>query len=363
MRDDQQTNTLGLGTGARLVRSRRPAISIVTPAYNEKDNLPALYERLCRVLDGMKVDWEWIVMDDHSSDATYEVLCRLAAGDARLHVARFSRNFGSHTAIACGLGRARGACAVVLAADLQDPPETIPALIEKWRQGARIVWAARYRREGETYVTRALARLYYAMMRHVIGMKQIPATGADFFLMHRSAVDAFMRFGDRNTSVLGLIAWMGFRQETIHYDKQARRHGTSGWGFFKKIKLAVDSVTAFSYFPIRLMSLAGIVFACCGLGLAALLVVGRLMGYVLAGTGYVAIMTVLLLGFGFLMTFLGILGEYIWRTLDEVRARPRYLIEDSARWQHGYRQQEQQNRQDSPVDAQPIQQELETVIG
>ena len=338
-------------------------ISVVTPACNEQDNLPVLHERLCRVLDGMKADWDWIVVDDHSSVATYGVLSRLAAGDTRLRVARFSRNFGSHTAIACGLGRARGACAVVLAADLQDPPETIPALLEKWRQGARVVWAARRRREGETYATIGFSRLYYAMMRHIIGMKEIPPTGADFFLMDRSAMDAFAQFHDRNTSVLGLITWMGFRQETIHYDKQARLHGKSGWGFWKKFKMAVDSVTAFSYLPIRLMSLAGIVFALAGLGLAALLVVGRLMGHVLAGTGYVAIMTVLLLGFGFLMTFLGFLGEYVWRTLDEVRGRPRYLIEDSVHWQHSHKQEEQQNSQDSAVVAQPVQQEREATVG
>ncbi len=307
--------------------SRRPFVSIVTAAYNEAQNLPALYERLWGVLEGMDVDWEWIVVDDHSSDETFGVLERLSERDRRVRGVRLSRNFGSHVALVCALNEARGDSAVALSADLQDPPETIPALLAKWREGADIVWAVRRSRNGDKARTALFARLYYGLMRHVVGIKEIPATGADFFLIGRQAMDTLCKSDEANVSVLGLIAWMGFTQASICYDKQPRLHGRSGWSLSKKLKLVADSMTAFSYLPIRLMSLLGVLFALLGFALAAFTVVERLSGHSAPHAGYAMIMTALLLGFGFVMTFLGILGEYLWRTFDQVRGRPRYIIE------------------------------------
>ena len=302
-------------------------LSVIAPAYNEAANLPQLYERLQRTMAGLDVDWEWIVVDDHSSDATFDVLSALAARDPRVRVIRLARNHGSFAAIACALRYATGDCAVVLAADLQDPPEVIPELLAKWREGSQVVWAVRRSRACDKARSVFFARLYYFLMRHVVGIKQMPATGADFFLIDRRVVDALRRCDESNVSILNLIAWMGFAQERVHYDRQPRLHGRSGWSLEKKLKLVADSVTAFSYLPIRMMSLLGILLALGGCGLAVFIVLERLFMYDAAYAGFAMIMTVMLLGFGFVMTFLGILGEYLWRTFDQVRGRPRYIIE------------------------------------
>lgn len=303
----------------------RPLLSIVTPAYNESRNLPVLYERLCRTMSGIDMDWEWIVIDDHSADSTFATIAALAQTDARVRGYRFARNFGSHTALAAGLRHARGTCVAALAGDLQDPPETLPELVAQWNTGVQVVWAAREQREGESFITLGLARLYYWTMRHVVGIKEIPANGADFFLLDRKVVDAFGEFAEANTSILALITWMGFRQTTVLYDKNARLHGQSGWTLAKKLKLVVDSITSFSYLPIRLMSYLGFGVAAMGFIYAAVVVFNAINGNPVEGWSSL-IVVVLLLG-GFQMVMMGVLGEYLWRTLDEARRRPRYIIE------------------------------------
>lgn len=304
---------------------RRPLLTIVTPAYNEAENLPHLYRRLHDVLDGMEGEWEWIVVDDHSSDETSKVLAQLAEKDDRLHGFRFSRNFGSHVAITCGLNHARGDCAIVMAADLQDPPETIPHLLTEWQQGAHVVWAARERREGERAGGLRLSRLYHGMMRRVSGLQGIPAEGADFFLLDRRVIDAFNRFHEKHVSMMALITWMGFRQAWLRYTKQARLHGRSGWTLRKKLKLVVDSITAFTFFPIRLMSYLGFLVGSLGFLYAGVVVVNALAGRPVQG--WSSLMVVVLVLGGLQMLLLGVLGEYVWRGLDEARQRPQYLIE------------------------------------
>lgn len=304
-----------------------PLISIVTPAWNEADNLPVLYERLRAILDPLQVGWEWIVIDDHSRDKTFETVLGIARTDPRVHGLRFSRNSGSHIGITCGLHQARGSCAVIMAADLQDPPETLPQLLAEWQAGAQVVWAVRAKREGEKTTTIGFSRLYYWIMREIVGMKDMPSTGADFFLMDRVVLDAFREFSETNTSVLALITWMGFRQTFISYDKQARLHGKSGWNLEKKFKLVVDSVTAFTYVPIRAMTYAGFIFAALGFAYAAFVFYNALNGR--PPEGWASLMIVVVLLGGFQMLMMGILGEYLWRALDEARRRPRYMVEAS----------------------------------
>jgi dolichol-phosphate mannosyltransferase len=168
-------------------------ISIVTPAFNEGANLPALYERLVTAMRDVGGDWEWIVVDDHSRDETFSVIEALALRDARVRGFRLSRNSGSHVAIACGLHQVESDAAVMMAADLQDPPETLAAMVARWRQGAQVVWATRRVQPGESS-HRGFAALYYWMMRRLVGMTEMPARGADFFLLDRVVVDAFRRF-------------------------------------------------------------------------------------------------------------------------------------------------------------------------
>lgn len=304
---------------------RRPLLTIVTPAYNEADNLPLLYERLSQALNSLDMDWEWIVVDDHSADGTFTVIAEIASHDPRVHGIRFARNVGSHTAITCGLHHASGDCAVIIAADLQDPPETLPALLTKWNAGAQVVWAVRARREGEKTSALVFARLYYFLMRRVVGIKGMPATGADFFLIDRRVVDAFLRFNESNVSVLALITWMGFRQTTITYDKQTRLHGRSGWSLEKKLKLVLDSIISFTYLPIRLMSYVGFVVALSGFLYAGVVIANALAGK--QPQGWSSLMVVMLVIGGIQMLMLGVLGEYLWRALDEARGRPRYIIE------------------------------------
>jgi polyisoprenyl-phosphate glycosyltransferase len=311
--------------------TRAPWLTIVTPAFNEAANLSLLYERLIRVLDSLGSDWEWVVVDDHSADHTFETVARIAASDPRVHAVRFARNSGSHAAIAYGLRVARGAAAVVLAGDLQDPPEVVPRLIDEWHSGVQVVWAARSsqqaRRHGLT-----VGHLYYLLMRHAAGLKSMPAAGADFFLVDRRVMDALRQFTESNSSILALITWMGFRQSTVSYDKLPRQHGRSGWSLEKKIKLVLDSITSWTYLPIRLMSYVGFVVSLLGFAYAALVVASALAGR--PPEGWSSLMVVLLVIGGIQMLMMGILGEYVWRALDEARRRPRYLIEATTDDEH-----------------------------
>jgi dolichol-phosphate mannosyltransferase len=292
-------------------------LSIVTPAFNEASNLEALYSRLVRFFDRIGHDWEWVIVDDHSRDTTFSVVERLSLVDGRVRGLRLARNSGSHVAITCGLHHAQGDAAVMMAADLQDPPETIEPMMAEWRRGAQVVWAARRGRPSTFSV------LYYGIMRRIVGVTDMPAHGADFFLIDRAVLDAFRRFPERNVSVLALITWLGFRQAHIEYDKQPRAAGQSGWTLARKLRLVVDSVTAFSDLPLRL----------CGYGGVALMAMALVMGSAAAvflpsvGAAFFLILAVMIGLTGIQLLALGVVGAYIWRTLDESRRRPPYLIE------------------------------------
>jgi dolichol-phosphate mannosyltransferase len=307
----------------------RAQLSVITPAYREEKNLPVLYQRLRNVLAGIGMDWEWIIVDDHSDDGTYAVAAALAAQDEHVGALRLSRNFGSHMAVICGLDGAAGDCAVIMAADLQDPPELIPDLLEPWRAGHHIVWAVRAGREGEDRGTLAFSRLYYWLLRRVVRLPGIPATGADFFLIDRKVMEVVRALKERNASLLALIAWAGFTQTTITYQKQARLHGNSGWTLAKKIKMVIDSIASFSFLPIRAISGLGLIIAACGFFYAMAVIVNSILGRPIQGWSSLMV-AVLILG-GSQIVMIGVLGEYIWRTLDEIRRRPKYIIEASTK--------------------------------
>lgn len=305
--------------------TRRSLVSIVSPAYNESVNIPLMYEQLAEVLADLDVEWEWIVVDDHSVDETFDILTDISHGDPRVKAIRLARRSGSHTALACGLQFAQGDSCIVMAADLQDPPSTIPTLLETWRGGFHVVWAVRARREGESQFTIQMSKLYYWLMRNFVGMKEIPSTGADFMLLDRRVVDAFNEFHESTISVLALITWLGFRQTAIPYDKAARVHGRSGWNLRSKLKLVVDSITSFTYLPIRLMSYVGILFAFLGFLYASFIVVMAMNGSPIPG--WSSLMVIVLVIGGVQMTMIGVLGIYVWRALDEARRRPKFIVE------------------------------------
>lgn len=297
-------------------------LSILTPAFNEDANLDALYARVVEAMAQLGVDWEWLIVDDHSRDATFEVVRRLAHVDPRVRGVRLARNAGSHVAITCGLHHVTGDAAAMMAADLQDPPETLRAMLDVWRAGARVVWAVRRTRPGDRSHA-GFAAVYYWVMRHVVGMKDIPSRGADFFLIDRAVIEAFRRLREPHVNVFALIAWLGFRQDYIEYDKQPRAAGRSGWTLARKIKLVVDSIVAFSDAPIRACTYVGVGFGVVALG-------AFLAGLALwpgPGPAVILVSAVLLGCTGVVLLAIGALGEYLWRTLDQARARPLFLIE------------------------------------
>ena len=306
-------------------RSEKPLLSLVTPAWRETENLPKLHAEIARVLDGAGIEWEWIIVDDHSPDQTWETVLRLSLRDPRVRGVRLARNAGSHNATRFGLTQTSGKAAVILAADLQDPPAVLPELVARWREGRRVVWAVRRHREGESRGTIAFSRLYYWLMRHVAGMSQMPPTGADFVLLDRCVVDALSEFRESSANLYALIAWMGFDQASVDYDKQARLHGQSGWTFGKKITLVIDSLTSFTFAPIRWMSCVGFISTVFALGWAAVILRNAIYGHPVEG--WTSVMLAILLLGGLQMIMLGVLGEYLWRALDESRRRPRYLVE------------------------------------
>jgi glycosyltransferase involved in cell wall biosynthesis len=301
-------------------------LSLVIAAYNEEANLPLLYQRVI-ALDWASLDLEYelVFVDDYSRDRTPEVLRELARLDPRVKVLRFSKNFGSHKAFTAGLEYCSGDAAVLLAADLQDPPETIPELVARWREGAKVVWAVRAEREGVPVTDKLFARFYYWLMRRFADVRP-PPQGADFLLADRCVLEELRSTPEKNTSVLLLIQWMGFSQASIEYTKAARHAGRSKWTFSKKLKLAIDSLVGFSYAPIRLASLLGAVFAFTGFIYAAFVAI-RAIFWGSPVHGWPALMCIVLIAAGTQLLILGILGEYVWRVYEESRRRPRYIIE------------------------------------
>jgi glycosyltransferase involved in cell wall biosynthesis len=296
-------------------------ISLITPAFNEGSNLPLLHERLTAVF--RQLDWEWIIVDDHSRDNTFEVIERLVAIDPRVRGIRLAYNSGAHLAFTCGLRHASGEVAALMVADLQDPPELLIQMLERWRSGVQVVWAVRRHQPGDGSGT----QLYYWIMRNLVGMNDMPATGADFFLVDRVVIDAFLAAADRHVSIFALMMWLGFRREFIQYDKQPRTRGRSGWTLAKKLKLVVDSIVGFSDFPIWWLTYAGV---------AAL--VAALVPAVVAVVAYsglnaaLLLLAALVIGlFGCHLIALAILGHYVWRGLDAARKRPLYSIEAVAK--------------------------------
>jgi dolichol-phosphate mannosyltransferase len=300
------------------------------PAYREAENLGVLLPRLlaqAHLADEIEV----VVIDDHSPDATFAVVREWAARDPRVRGRRLARNAGSHMAILCGLQAATGDALIVLAADGQDPPEVAGELVAAWSAGAQVVWAVRAAREREPLAVRLTSRLYYALMNRLTSVR-LPPTGADFFLIDRRVLGALMAIPEHNVSIFALLVSLGFRQQEIRYVKQARLSGRSNWTLRRKIRLALDSLIGFSTLPLRLATGLGFVHAIGGFLYAALLVANRLSNGLLFGgvalTGWSALMVVLLVSSGSIMIMLGIFGEYLWRALEEVRGRPRFLVED-----------------------------------
>jgi dolichol-phosphate mannosyltransferase len=304
---------------------RLPRLTIITPLYNEEGSLPEYRARMTETLERLPLEYEFVLVDDHSTDASPRLARQWAAEDPRVHYLRLSRNFGPHTAVAAGLARATGDCAIVLAADLQDPPEVIGELLDRWADGYDIVWGRRDRGDGQTRANRFTSALYYWMIR-VLALPAAPPTGAHFALLDRKVVDVLKHHPEKNTSLFALIVWMGFRQTSIVTAGRPRHAGRTKWNLARKLKLAVDSLVSFSYLPIRLASLVGVLVSLLGLVYAVAILINWFLLRPVAG--WSALMVAVLILGGFQSLMLGILGEYIWRSFDESRGRPPYVVEE-----------------------------------
>lgn len=302
-----------------------PLITAIVPAYNEEANLAALFERLAAVAAGLpRYELEFLFVDDGSKDGTPEILAALHARDHRVKALRFSRNFGSHAACLAGLMEAQGEVMVILAADLQDPPELIPQMLAKLEAGSDIVLAVRDQRE-DSWLTVKMANLYHRLMRRY-AIPAWPPHGADVVMLRRSVRDVLVRWRQKNTSIFAQMLWAGFRQGTVFYRKQRRYAGRSKWSLGKKIKLFVDSFVSFSVTPIRFISYCGMTLVAFGFAYALFIVLNRLF-YSRPIQEWSYIMVVLLLVSGLQLLMLGVIGEYLWRVADEVRGAPPFVVQ------------------------------------
>jgi glycosyltransferase involved in cell wall biosynthesis len=301
-----------------------PAISLVIPVFNEEDVLPQLFDELDRTLAELGLTHEIIFVNDGSRDASLLLLEGYAGRRPGVKVVDFSRNFGHQPAISAGIDCARGEAVVVMDADLQDPPSVIPDLVAKWREGFDVVSAVRVSRGGEPGWKTLLRLAFYRILRAVAGV-EIPLDVGDFRLIARPVVDEVRRCREQNRFVRGLIAWVGFRQGSVDYDRPGRAAGVTKYSGIKLVKLALDGLASFSYLPLRLANLLGFGFA--GLAFAYLgwVLLVMLLGHT-PPPGWTSLAFLVLLIGGVQLICMGTIGEYLGRVYDETRARPLYVV-------------------------------------
>ena len=300
--------------------------SIVAPIFNELDNLPELYRRVRDVMSATRGTWELVLVDDGSTDGSTERILQLAKQDKHIRPVIFARNFGHQVAITAGWDYARGEAVVIIDADLQDPPEAIPDLIAKWREGYEVVFAVRAEREGETWFKKTTAALFYRIVHRITDVK-IPVDTGDFRLMDRKVVDVLKTMRERHRFPRGMSAWVGFRQIGVPYKRAARHAGVTKYPFKNMLKLALNAITGFSYFPLQLATYFGFVAA--GLAIIAIpvVIIMRLAGHGAFLGQATTLIAVLFLG-GVQLISLGVLGEYLGRIYDEVKGRPLYIVRE-----------------------------------
>nr|WP_272876848.1 glycosyltransferase family 2 protein [Neoroseomonas terrae] len=304
-----------------------PALSVVVPAYNEQEVLPEFHRRLAEALVAIGMEWEVVYVNDGSRDTTLSVMTGLQAADPRVAIVNLSRNFGKEIALTAGLDHARGSEAiVVIDADLQDPPELIPALIETWREGFDVVYAQRNTREGETWVKKATAAGFYRLMQRLGGKVQLPPDTGDFRLMSRRAIDALLKLREQHRFMKGLFAWIGFPSRAVRYDRAPRAAGTTKWNYWKLWNFSLEGITSFTVAPLKVATYVGLVTSVAAVAyLAQLLFRTFFFGNPVAG--YPSLLAVVLFLGGVQMMMLGIIGEYLGRIFNETKQRPLYFTE------------------------------------
>lgn len=301
--------------------------SIVAPIYNEIDNLSELYRRVSQVMESSDETWELVLVDDGSTDGSTEKIRELAEADKHIRPVIFARNFGHQIAVTAGLDYARGEAVVIIDSDLQDPPEVILDMIAKWRDGYEVVYAVRAEREGESWFKLWTASLFYRIIYRITDVK-IPLDTGDFRLMDRKVVDVMNSMRERHRFLRGMSAWVGFKQVGVEYKRAARQIGTTKYPFRKMLRLALNAVTGFSYFPLQVATYIG--FFAAGIAILAIpvVIIMRMTGSQAFFGQATTLIAVLFLG-GVQLISLGILGEYIGRLYDEAKGRPLYIVREA----------------------------------
>ena len=301
-------------------------LSVVIPVYYNEDTLWDLYVDLKEKVLCKLEDYEIVMVDDGSGDSSWDVMKKIREDDT-LHVkcVHLSRNFGEHAAILAGLNVCTGDCAVTKQADMQEESELILEMYDSWKKGNKVVLAVRKDRDdGKIY--EFFANMYYKLMRKIVN-SQMPTGGFDCYLLDRKVIEVLKMFDEKNSALTLQVLWVGFKSEKIYFSRKAREKGKGRWTMAKKIKLIVDSVMSFSYFPVRLMSVTGFVFFLAAIA-GIIMCIVEIATKGVTSAGWASLMTVTLLIGGMVMLMLGMLGEYVWRALDASRNRPPFLIEE-----------------------------------
>jgi polyisoprenyl-phosphate glycosyltransferase len=306
---------------------RNPELSIVIPLHNEESNIDYLFQRLTEVFDRLQLSYEIVCVDDGSQDSTLARLIEFHQLNPSIKVVSLSRNFGKEIALTAGIDYSKGQAVVPIDADLQDPPELIEVLIAKWREGYDVVYATRRSRQGETWLKRLTANLFYRVIQKISNVS-IPRDTGDFRLLDRRVVDVLKQMPERTRFMKGLFSWVGFKQTSILYDRAERYQGSSSWNYWRLWNLAVDGITSFSLLPLKVWSYVGLLLSLLAFIYATFLVIRTLILGVDV-PGYASIMVAVLFLGGVQLMTLGIIGEYLGRIYEEVKGRPLYLVRDS----------------------------------
>ncbi len=306
--------------------ARGITLSVVIPVYNERPVLPMLYERLRAVLDPLHIRYELVLVDDGSRDGSGDYLVGLATEVPFIKAIRLSRNFGKEAALTAGLAQTAGAAVIILDADLQDPPELIPQMLQAWRDGADVVCMRRRSRAGETWFKRTSAHVFYRLLNSISDV-DIPEDTGDFRLISRQAVEALDQLGERKRYMKGLFAWIGLPTKVITYDRDARVAGISKWDYLGLMGLAFEGITSFSVAPLRLAMGAGLLTALTGM-LFGLWIVAKTLMLGEPVQGYTSLISIMTFLGGVQLISIGLLGEYVGKTYFEAKQRPVYLIRD-----------------------------------
>jgi len=306
-----------------------PSVGLIVPCYNEEEVLPALFETLEPVLDRLGPEARVLLVNDGSRDGTAGLLDAQCARDSRYGVLHLSRNFGHQAAISAGLQHVRGEAVVLLDADLQDPPDLIPAMVATWREGFDIVYGVRQKRK-EAWVLRAAYRVFYRLLKRMANV-DIPLDAGDFSLMDRRVVDLLNHMPEQNRFVRGLRGWVGFRQAGLPYERAERRAGAPKYNLTRLMRLALDGLVSFSIVPLRLAVWLGLATSLFGFLYLVYAVAERL----LVGTtppGWASLVVLILLLGGIQLVMIGIIGEYVGRIFEEVKGRPRFIVARETGW-------------------------------